>query len=346
MEPDEIALLVARIVPGRQVGVQQVRRGGNNRLYRLESSDGVRALKVYLRQPHDPRDRQGAEAQALEFFARHGMSQVPRLLRQDRRQGWTIMEWIDGRPVDRYDGRDVQQALDFIEMSFLAGKKMEVGALPLAADAVLSGEMLTRHIERRHQRLRPVLGDHPDLAHFIQDRLVPFIREKTASANSHFQRRGGDFAETIVPMLRLPSPSDFGFHNALRRSDDMLVFLDFEYFGWDDPVKLASDMILHPGMDLAKLYADGQHDEKYHNQIVDGFTRIFHADPGFSFRLRHLFPLFGVLWIFILLNEFLTDGWHRRAYAGQPQDRTEACERQLTKARRLMQRLEHGMMAP
>src|ERR1700680_1391707 len=28
-------------------------------------------------------------------------------------------------------------------------------------------------------------------------------------------------------------PSDFGFHNSLRRPDGSLAFLDFEYFGWD-----------------------------------------------------------------------------------------------------------------
>ena len=34
---------------------------------------------------------------------------------------------------------------------------------------------------------------------------------------------------------RTLSPSDFGFHNALLRGGREWVFLDFEYFGWDDP---------------------------------------------------------------------------------------------------------------
>ena len=46
-------------------------------------------------------------------------------------------------------------------------------------------------------------------------------------------------------------PSDFGFHNSLRREDGSLAFVDFEYFGWDDPVKLTADILLHPGSPLA-----------------------------------------------------------------------------------------------
>ena len=47
----------------------------------------------------------------------------------------------------------------------------------------------------------------------------------------------------LAPQHRCLSPSDFGFHNALLRGRPGVpgardwVFLDFEYFGWDDPAK-------------------------------------------------------------------------------------------------------------
>ena len=52
------------------------------------------------------------------------------------------------------------------------------------------------------------------------------------------------------PRHRALSPSDFGLHNAMRDEDGRLRFIDFEYFGWDDPVKLVSDTALHPGSEL------------------------------------------------------------------------------------------------
>ena len=39
------------------------------------------------------------------------------------------------------------------------------------------------------------------------------------------------------------SPSDFGFHNSLMTINGSLTFIDFDYFDWDDPVKLTADFI-------------------------------------------------------------------------------------------------------
>ena len=55
---------------------------------------------------------------------------------------------------------------------------------------------------------------------------------------------------------RALSPSDFGLHNALRGQDGQLRFVDFEYFGWDDPVKLVSDSGDPSGSDLAEASAN------------------------------------------------------------------------------------------
>ena len=43
-----------------------------------------------------------------------------------------------------------------------------------------------------------------------------------------------DFNQLIL------SPSDFGFHNIVKNKKK-LYFLDFEYSGFDDPLKLLSD---------------------------------------------------------------------------------------------------------
>ena len=100
--------------------------------------------------------------------------------------------------------------------------------------------------------------------------------------------------------------SDFGFHNAILKESGDLVFLDFEYFGRDDPVKLMADFIWHPGMKLS------------HSQKIDwvkGAFRIFDDNLGLSKRFSSALPLYGLKWSLIVLNEFLEDGWHKRSYA-------------------------------
>ena len=41
------------------------------------------------------------------------------------------------------------------------------------------------------------------------------------------------------------SPSDFGFHNVINKNNK-LFFIDFEYAGLDDPIKLICDFYCQP----------------------------------------------------------------------------------------------------
>src|SRR5690606_1492036 len=77
----------------------------------------------------------------------------------------------------------------------------------------------------------------------------------------------------LAPRFRLLSPSDFGFHNMLRRDDGSLAFIDFEYFGWDDPAKLAADFLLHAGHKLTPALAA---------RFEAGMRALFSADPQFG----------------------------------------------------------------
>ena len=52
-----------------------------------------------------------------------------------------------------------------------------------------------------------------------------------------FIGQGVSWEQELLEQYRTLSPSDFGFHNALRTPAGTMVFLDFEYFGWDDPAK-------------------------------------------------------------------------------------------------------------
>ena len=99
------------------------------------------------------------------------------------------------------------------------------------------------------------------------------------------------------------SPSDFGFHNAIKNNNNEITFLDFEYFGWDDPVKLTSDFILHPAMNLTTRQ------KKY---WVQSLVKLFIDDANFLFRLRNSFYLYGIIWCLILLNEFLPNKLENR----------------------------------
>jgi hypothetical protein len=315
--------------PVREVSRQQ--GGGNNRLYRVEASDGRHyALKTYLNRPGDDRDRLGAEFGGLAFLRAQGLvRQVPRAVARDSERHCALFGWVEGDAVDQPTPRDLYEALCFVLELYRLAQRPEAAALPLASEACLSGAEVARQIDRRLDRLL-VIDDHR-LRSFLIDDFSDAYERHCDAAMMHYQERSMEFAQSIGrPELTL-SPSDFGFHNAIRRTDGRLVFIDFEYFGWDDPVKLVADFLLHPGMGL---------DREFRRRFRRGATAVFGGDRGFEARLRALFPLYGMRWCLILLNEFLPDRWQRRDYAGAHQDRDYALNAQLAKAKAMLRQID------
>jgi hypothetical protein len=182
---------------------------------------------------------------------------------------------------------------------------------------------------RRLDRLRQVEGEYPDLRSFIERSLIPAAAAAIRRFELRYASLGWDPGAALAAARRALSPSDFGLHNALRGKDGQLRFIDFEYFGWDDPVKLVSDTAIHPGSNFA---------EDSRRLLVERLSREFEADdPAFAVRRDALYPLFGMIWCLIILNDYLPDSRSRRVFAIRRNELEARLAGQLDKARRLHQ---------
>jgi hypothetical protein len=133
--------------------------------------------------------------------------------------------------------------------------------------------------------------------------------------------------EELVKIKRSLIPADFGFHNSIRDKSGKLYFFDFDYFGWDDPVKLLADIIWHPKMHLS---------ESQQQQFIKGLTNIY-QDDTFALRFYFTKALFGLRWVLILLNEFIPTLWQNRLHAGTfSEDLSIVKHRQLNQAKSLL----------
>ena len=110
-----------------------------------------------------------------------------------------------------------------------------------------------------------------------------------------YLKNGIIFDEDISLEKLTLSPVDIGFHNCLR-TENRLFFIDYEFFGWDDPVKLVADTLQHLGSILS--WDDN-------NLLLNKFKSLYMIDENFIFRLNCLYPLFGLKWCMIMLNQFL-----------------------------------------
>ena len=106
----------------------------------------------------------------------------------------------------------------------------------------------------------------------------------------------------------------------------------FEYFGWDDPAKTIADFLFHPAMALSEPMK-----EVFVRRMLDAFKE----NNRLIDRLKVVYPLFGLKWCMIFLNEFIPSDFTRRAYAaGNPLDRDQVRKEQLRKARNLYRKLK------
>ncbi|MCK1412159.1 aminoglycoside phosphotransferase family protein [Bradyrhizobium sp. 193] len=325
--PDAMAI-GSRLAGARVASAQPARSGGNNRVFRLEMANGPPlALKHY---PSDGRDRLGQEYDALSFLARHGITSTPQPVAKDAHAFCALYQWFDGEAaVLRPQDDDADQLADFlIELQKLRDAE---GAQNLrnASASIFSPEAAITQYEQRLDALRRASDDHPDLRAFIEGSLVPSTAVAIRQLRRRYAELGRDPTADLAPTHRALSPSDFGLHNALRAEDGRLRFIDFEYFGWDDPVKLVSDTAIHPGSDLPEASA---------NRLIERLSRAFEAsDDAFAIRRDVLYPVFKGIWCLIVLNAYLPDSRSRRAMAAQGGDVTIRLAGQLDKARRLHQ---------
>jgi hypothetical protein len=287
--------------------------GGNSRIYKLP---GPRAGKVYFGQR-----RLETEFAALQFLWQHGVRCVPRPIAADPAAKLAVYEFIDGAKLAANDvmDRDIDAAVEFLATLKRLAAEPDAATLPAAAEACFTVQAIIENLRSRLVRL----GVVPALKQFLEGGFCPMLERLAAKAP----------VEAELPVeQRTLSPSDFGFHNALRRPDGRLTFLDLEYFGWDDPAKMISDFLLHPALELP---------ERLKQRFAAGMYQRFSANKSLAKRVETVYPLFGLKWCLIMLNEFVPEDMQRRGFAsGGGLDRAATQARQLEKARRMLARIE------
>ena len=315
--------------------IQQLKGGRNSRVFRVECEDGPAvAVKAYFKSANDPRDRIGCEFRALRFLRSEGLREIPVPLAMDAAHGIAAYEFAAGQPLRRGEAgeAEVDQAVTFLRTLKVIADSGRAGDFPAASEACFSIAAILQNLDSRCRRLDEASASHPELADFLRNEILPFL--KLAEQQCRDLCRESRIApDAEIPLSeRSLSPSDFGFHNALRGADGRLVFLDFEYFGWDDPAKTVADFCLHPAMQLPVALR---------RRFFSGMMEAFPGVPELARRVRAVYPLFGLKWCAILLNEFTLDDLARRCFADGKAKTSRSKNAQLQKARLMLAQVKN-----
>jgi hypothetical protein len=321
-------------------GIHRIKGGRNNQVFRIDCG-GPRGpaqylAKHYFASPEDPRDRLGTEYGALQWLRARGVARIPAAVGIDREARCGVYEFLSGTPASQQPAsdRDVEEAVAFLADLRTLARQSGPGVAAAASEAYFSIGAVIEHVLARAERLRAVPGEAPQadaLRGFMTSRFTPFAASLAAWTTAEICGDALNRDEDLPLAARTLSPSDFGFHNALRDGEGRLTFVDFEYFGWDDPAKTIADFLLHPAMEVTGAQR---------RTFAAGITALFDDAPQLAARSRLLYPWFGLKWALILLNEYLPHHLGRRQFAADAVvDRAHILRERLESAERMLDRV-------
>ena len=297
MSNNDLKSIASELAGMKATEVVQASHGGNSRVFMVATAEKLFALKQYPEAAHDPRDRLTTERHALELMRWHGIKSVPEWI--SGRPPYALMTWVDGFIISDPKERDIDDAAIFLGTLHHISKKTPHEDMPPASEACLSGQVIADQLEKRVAALMPAASEDKQLMQFLSGQFLPSFTKRFMAAKKY-------------PNFNIPLPeseqtliaADFGFHNIMRGLDGSLNFIDFEYFGWDDPVKLICDFLLHPATLLTPAMR-----KNFHSHMLGIYGE------SIAPRIAAYYPLFGLRWALILLNEFIPERWQMRQAA-------------------------------
>jgi hypothetical protein len=299
---------VCRSIFGRDfVAADRIGTGQNSRVFRVtlagapgEPTPAPVVIKFYRRDAGDPRDRLGTEFGSLQFLWQNGARAIPRPIAIDVDRHCAVYEYIAGDVASAAPTTEsIDACVEFLTVLKRLCCAAGSGQLPVASEACFSIAAVAASVEGRAARLRRDACDSEErerLYAWLDNTFDPTMCEVRQWCHETASAARIAFGADLPRTARTLSSSDFGLHNAIRRPDGTIAFLDFEYFGWDDPAKTIVDYLLHPGMTLGGALR---------RRFADRFQAAFADIPLLADRARIVYPLFGLKWSLIVLNDFL-----------------------------------------
>ena len=284
------------------VHFKKINESGNSSVYQLETDfKNKYALKQYPSPFLDKKKRLATEIMATKLLLKTGLSPVPH--KWDKDLNIAIFHWIEGSHINNIIDNHFYKLCEFTKILWMMSSNLNL-KVPYAAESCRSYIDLCNQIDKRLNQL--LLIENLKLNNFLVEEFQPLLNKTKKFSLENWP--ANNINRDLDRKFLILSPSDFGFHNALQLTNSDIKFIDFEYFGLDDPVKLISDILWHPAMKIT---------QKQKSLCTKLLLNIFQEDNFIKKRLNAAFSLYGLRWALIILNEFLPKKWLIRVHANE-----------------------------
>ena len=232
--------------------LQRLGGGINNLVYHCGHRERKWVIKGYQPNQGGKQDRMHAEVEFLEFAKQAAPGFTPELIYVDRDRRCVVMEHINGKKFP--DGIKPSSAViaEAVEFFRQLNSNSELARKVVHANAAEGFSSLSEHIDNINARIKGMTYTHLEQPFAKEAKVIlEHLRAKEESVreetNESIDKALID--DTIKQNELCISPSDFGFHNAIRTTEKT-IFIDFEFAGWDDPAKTILDFAYQPRIPL------------------------------------------------------------------------------------------------
>lgn len=296
--------------------LELIKRTGNSRIYKA-TGDGmpVCVLKTYFDSTQDNRDRGQTEFQALSFLWQNEIRCVPKPIGFDEKSNSALYSFIDGVALDAKSVKTIHlnQLADFFLRLFRLANSTSPAQWSIdASEARFRLQDYRTAIDRRLDQIEKGLQTQSwakQARDFVSNELYPLRDKLYAAFHERIASHDLNLTEEIELSDRILSPSDTGLHNMIvDQNTDRATFIDFEYFGWDDPAKLMADFFHSAAMNLSV--------EQKHivlHRFSEGLPQ--QCASRFLVRWEAIVDLIGFEWVLIVLNILSPDVMARKKFA-------------------------------
>lgn len=302
--------------------------GINNHVFLCDDGKEKVVAKHYPnRSEHQP-DRFNAESEFLTYANLCAAEYVPDLVSIDSDKRILVMQYMDGSVYsDAQDLRlrDIQCAAEFISKLLENTKLAKSHLSQSATDGFLT---LSGHLKNVEKRLSEMSTSHlPASCQIEAKETLAQINGLFGQVRAHLLEaiESGIVLDRVDDLMLCPSPSDFGFHNAIVNAEGV-KFIDFEFSGWDDPAKLVCDFFLQPRIRVPTEYI-GLMEEAVASVIPGDVLRT---------RIKYLMPALHLKWASIILAVLRPNRLKSLIDVNPEEPEQELIERRLKAARHYM----------
>lgn len=293
MLPKTIQRFIEREIDNPIEDVYEIKAGLNNRLFKVATSEEEYLVKLY---------RSGADIMlerefcALKYLRTQNILSVPIAYSKNDKQNFAIYSFEEG--VSKSPLQLTKEDLN-IMASFIASihKLQPIGIRREFLAANYACFSITDYLKNITFRLNKFLA-------YAESRSTPMIigRIKDEKVCSKIESLVHDVLseftnDFINRKLRVGeerlSPVDFGVHNILFKRDGSLCFIDFEYFGRDDPTRAVADFLMHDrSLDIKP---------KLKRYFQNRYLEYVDADEKYQQRLEIVKKIIDIEWLAIYL---------------------------------------------